>query len=195
MRMTDSPLFRHRLTAVLSMFVLAISLLSSSVRGEKKSEEVSLQKGTWADVQKLIKENPGKVVVVDAWSTSCVPCMREFPHLVELHKKYSKQAVCVSFSCDFVGIKGKPPEFYQERVLKFLKSKQATLVNFLATETADEAYEKMGIDSIPAVFVYGPDGKLAQKFDSEYKNGGDSEEPFTYKDVTTLVDKLIAQQK
>ena len=138
----------------------------------------------------VIQAAPGKVVVVDAWSTSCVPCMREFPHLVELHKKYSKEVVCVSFSCDFVGIKGKPPEFYEERVLKFLKSKEATLVNFLATEAADEAYEKMGIESIPAVFVYGTDGKLAQKFDSEYKGGGEGEEPFTYKDVTALVEKL-----
>ena len=35
----------------------------------------------------------GKVVVMDAWSTSCPPCMKEFHNLVELHKQYGPGTV------------------------------------------------------------------------------------------------------
>lgn len=174
------------------VLLLGVLLISGIARGEKPTGEVKLRKGTWSDIQQLIKKNPGKVVIVDAWSTSCAPCMREFPNLVSLHRKYPKEVVCVSFSCDYSGIKGKPPEFYEERVMKFLKSKEATFTNILATQVADDAFAEMKIDSIPAVFVYGPDGKLAQKFDSEYKVASGEEEPFTYKDVGALVEKLIA---
>ncbi len=116
--------------------------------------------------------------------------MKEFPNLVKLQKNLPDSVVCVSFSCDYVGIKSKPPEFYEERVLKFLTNQKATFTNFLSTTEADTVYQEMGINSIPAVFVYGPDGKLSKKFDSESGDGSD-EEPFTYKDVTAQVEKLV----
>lgn len=161
---------------------------------EKSSEgDVGLKHGTWEDVQKIVEGNPGKVIVVDAWSTSCIPCMREFPNLVKLHERFPKEVVCVSFSCDYVGIKSKPPKFYEERVLKFLTKQKATFTNLLSTTDADAVYEEMGVNSIPAVFVYGGDGKLAKKFDSESGEGGE-EEPFTYEDVTALVEKLVGDK-
>jgi len=155
--------------------------------------DVSLRKGTWQDVQNLVKKNRGKVLVVDAWSTSCIPCMREFPNLVALQKKFGSDVVCISFSCDYVGIKGKPPEFYEERVLNFLKKQKAGIINILGTQPSDEAYEQMGIESIPAVFVYDQEGRLAQKFDAEYKHAGGEDEPFTYQDVRALLQKLVGR--
>ncbi len=48
---------------------------------------VELQILDWEGVQKLLASKKGKIVVLDAWSTSCVPCVREFPNLVGLHKR------------------------------------------------------------------------------------------------------------
>lgn len=182
-----------RIPLVLVALLGALASFLNTPVTSAEQPEVKVTKGSWQDVQEFIKKNPDKVVVIDAWSTSCIPCMREFPNLVKLQAALPDDVVCVSFSCDYVGIKSKPPEFYEERVLKFLTKQKATFKNFLSTTEADTAYEEMGINSIPAVFVYGPDGKLSKKFDSESGEGGD-EEPFTYKDVTAHVKKLLASR-
>ncbi len=151
--------------------------------------EVKVQILDWDATQKLIAAKTGKIVVVDAWSTSCVPCIKEFPNLVALQKSHAKDVVCISLNLDYIGLKAKPPKFYEERVLEFLTKQRATFDNVLCSEEADAMFEKLGIPSIPAVLVYSRDGKLAKTFDnSEAEN---EEEGFTYKDVTELVDKLL----
>jgi thiol-disulfide isomerase/thioredoxin len=156
--------------------------------GEKA--KVPLETVSWEETLKRVAAHKGKIVVLDAWSTSCQPCMKEFPNLVKMHKKYGgKEVVCMSLSCDYQGIKNKPPEFYRERVLKFLDKVGATFQNLLATDPADELYEKMELASIPAVFVYGRDGKLVKRFDNEQAQTEDDN--FTYEDVNKLVEELL----
>jgi thiol-disulfide isomerase/thioredoxin len=154
-----------------------------------KDAEVTLQILDWEGVQKLLASKKGQVVVLDAWSTSCVPCVREFPNLVALQKKLGKEVACVSLSCDYAGIKSKPPEFYREKVLKFLTKQNAKFDNVLSSLPAEETYEKLGIPSIPAVFVYGRDGKLVKKFDNSEIQSDDEE--FTYADVTKVVEAEV----
>ncbi|HEX3854032.1 MAG TPA: hypothetical protein VHW01_23875, partial [Polyangiaceae bacterium] len=69
------------------------------------------------------------------------------------------------------------------KVLAFLTKQDATFQNVLASEESDTMLKKLGIASIPAVFVYDRDGKLAKKF---VKPG------FTYaKDIEPVVANLI----
>jgi thiol-disulfide isomerase/thioredoxin len=159
-----------------------------------KSPKVTLQIASWDETLKLVEGHKGKIVVLDAWSTSCQPCMKEFPNLVHLHKKHASQGlICMSLSCDYAGIKNKPPEFYKERVLKFLTKQGATFQNLLANDPSDELFEKMKLSSIPAVYVFGRDGKLAKRFDNEQAQTEDDN--FTYEDVTKLVESLLAGKK
>jgi thiol-disulfide isomerase/thioredoxin len=152
--------------------------------------KVSIEIVDWEQTQKLVAAHKGKIVVLDAWSTSCQPCMKEFPNLVKLHQKYGgKGLACMSLSCDYQGIKNKPPEFYRERVLNFLEKQGAVFQNLLASVPADELYDKMELASIPAVFVYGRDGKLVKRFDNEQVKSED--ENFTYADVEKLVEELM----
>jgi thiol-disulfide isomerase/thioredoxin len=159
--------------------------------GEKPKAKVALETATWEETLKLVAAHKGKkIVVLDAWSTSCQPCMKEFPNLVKLHEKYGdKRVACMSLSCDYQGIKSKPPEFYRPRVTAFLEKQGATFQNLLASEPADELYEKMELASIPAVFVFGLDGKLVKRFDNEQAKT--EEDNFTYEDVNKLVEKLL----
>jgi thiol-disulfide isomerase/thioredoxin len=156
--------------------------------GEKP--KVALEIVNWEETQKRVAAHKGKIVVLDAWSTSCQPCMKEFPNLVKLHQKYGTKGVaCLSLSCDYQGIKNKPPEFYRERVVRFLEKQGAGFQNLLASEPAEELYEKMELASIPAVFVYGRDGKLVKRFDNEQAKA--EEDNFTYDDVNKLVEGLL----
>ena len=147
----------------------------------------------WEATEKLIAGHKGKVVVVDLWSTSCLPCLKEFPHLVELQKKYEGQAACVSVNCDYVGIEDEPPESYRKDVLKFLRKKGASFDNVLSSLAYDELFEKLELASLPVVYVYGKDGKLKKRFDNEEELYG--EEGFTYqKDIIPFVEKLLKEE-
>ena len=122
-------------------------------KGDAAKSKVSVKVVTWEETLKLVADQKGKVVVLDAWSTSCQPCMKEFPNLVKLHEKYGNYGVaCMSLSCDYQGIKNKPPDYYRERVLKFLEKQGAGFQNLLSSEPAEELYDKMELASIPAVF-------------------------------------------
>src|ERR1700730_13940482 len=52
-----------------------------------QNHAVGLKIRDYAGLQQLIAEKRGKVVVVDAWSTSCPPCVKSFPDLVALYQK------------------------------------------------------------------------------------------------------------
>lgn len=87
-------------------------------------------------LDKAITDQKGKVVVVDFWATWCKPCVKKFPHLVEMHRKLAaKGLVCVSVSMDKAGpVPGTP-----EEILAFLRKEGAEFPNFILGEPeADE---------------------------------------------------------
>jgi thiol-disulfide isomerase/thioredoxin len=154
--------------------------------------EISLQQMNWTEVEALIQKHVGKIVVVDVWSTSCEPCLREFPRLIALQRRYPQDVVCIGLNCDYVGIKKKPPEFYHEKVLKALTDRDAKIVNVLCTMPSDDLFASLKIDSIPAVFVYDREGKRAHTFDNRNPSGageGVSYETQVDPAVATLVGK------
>lgn len=191
-------MLRH--TAVLgmglSMGLLAWCIMPGVTAEPAKESTVSLKIMDWEQTQAVIQKHKGKIVVMDLWSTSCDPCMKEFPNLVKLHKTQARDVVCLSVSTDYTGSKNKPPEFYRERVLKFLQEQGATFENILLNVPSDELFEKIELASIPAVYVYGRDGKLVKRFDSESaENLKADEEAFTYADVNKVVAGLLKKSK
>lgn len=153
------------------------------------NDEVSVQILSWQQTQELIAGRQGKVVVVDLWSTSCPPCMREFPHLVELQRRFRDQIACISVNCDYLGIAGKPPEYYRPQVLSFLAAQNATIQNVMCSVAADELFDELELPSIPAVYIYARNGALVKRFDNRDDHDGNG---FSYADdIAPLVQKLI----
>ncbi len=139
-----------------------------------------------------VAAHKGKVVVMDAWSTSCPPCIKDFHNLVELHKQYGPDRVaCVSLSFDYEGIG--TPEEQAGRVLDFLRSQGATFTNLMSTEESDALYRKFKLAAVPAVFVYDQSGELRKRFDNE--KAKTKEEAFTYEQVKQLVSELLAEPR
>lgn len=144
-----------------------------------------------AEVEAELAKHAGKVVVLDCWSTSCPPCIKEFPGLIKLQKTFGERIVCLSLSFDYEGI-GAPDEVVP-RVEGFLRDVGAgTIVNLVAREDADALYEKMNLVSVPAVFVYKADGALARMFDDDMASK-ELGRPFTYEDITTAVEACLAR--
>ncbi len=146
----------------------------------------------WKQALALVAEHKGKVVVVDIWSTSCEPCLKEFPHLVALQKQHGNDVVCVSFDCDYIGAKNKPVDYYRERVLKALTDMKAeTILNLISTVAADELFVELELDSIPAVYVFDREGKLSKRFDNRTPAGGGVEGISYEKQIDPLVAELV----
>jgi thiol-disulfide isomerase/thioredoxin len=173
----------------------AVKNSDAPASADTAASEVTLDTGTWKDVEAIVTKNRGKIVVVDIWSLSCLPCMEEFPNLVALQKKSPEEIVCVGFNVDYAGIKTKPPETYRPRVEKFLKKNAAAFPNILSSVEAEAVFGELKLVSIPAVYVYDREGKLAKRFDSSLLTDGE-EEAFTYEDdINPFVDELLKSEK
>ncbi len=144
-----------------------------------------------AGMLKKIAEFSGRIVVVDVWSTSCPPCMKEFPHLVELAKQWPEDVVCISLNLDYIGLAKEPPESLIPKVTKFLKSTNAdapNLVHLLSSDEDSAMLSKLEIASMPAIFIYDRKGNLSTKVTADTA-GSDG---MSYaSDVNPVVEKLV----
>ncbi|PHS16491.1 MAG: hypothetical protein COA78_03960 [Blastopirellula sp.] len=163
-------------------------IAAAPVEGDTIELRVLDQKG----IEMLVESHRGKVVVLDYWSTSCPPCIAEFPNLVALDEKYTDdKLVCISVSLDYLGLKKKGPEDYKPEIMLYLEKFKAKFDNIIAAEDSDTMLAKLKLGSPPAVFVYAASGELAKRFDNE--SAMSEEEAFTYEDVNKVVDELMGE--
>ena len=96
--------------------------------------------------------NPSKIVLVNVWSTWCIPCIEEFPHIVDLGKDYKNEDLKVVFvSADW--------DENSQAVYDFLVSEGVTGIHYRKKEGADE-----GI-----IYERDMDRDLQKKFSDEIK--------------------------
>jgi thiol-disulfide isomerase/thioredoxin len=145
--------------------------------------KVKLERLTWAQFQKSLAEKKDiKYTMVDVWSTVCGPCKENFPHVLEMHRKYAKKGLAVvSLSLD------DPTDSAAVAAAeKFLKDQKSDVTNILLDEGEGAGYEKLKVNAIPAVFFYGPDGKEVKRFTMD-----DTRHQFTYDEVEKAVGELL----
>lgn len=154
--------------------------------------EIELTVASWDDIQSKISEQSGKVVVVDLWSTSCLPCVRELPKLADLQRQFPKSVVCLSVSVDYTGAQEETPESHREQVMKILETRNMAVQNFISSTSDFDIYEKIDLASIPAVLIYDRAGQLVKRFDNDLNDFG--EEGFTYADhIAPLVEQTLGE--
>jgi thiol-disulfide isomerase/thioredoxin len=146
---------------------------------------------SWDQTQKRLEQFRGKIVVLDVWSTYCDPCVREFPNLVALQRRFADKVRCISFDTDYTGAVREPPESLRKPVLDFLSKHDASgLFNVISSDPSEDFYNKIHLGGPPAVFVYDQAGKLVKRFDNSQNSKAVE---FTYnRDVFPLVEKLIS---
>jgi thiol-disulfide isomerase/thioredoxin len=141
---------------------------------------VKLSSVKWPELEKAISAQKGKVVVIDVWADFCIPCKREFPHLVELHQKYVKDGLtCISLTVD--------DKDDVDKALAFLKKQKAVFANYLIDEPAELWSKKLDVPCPPAAIIFDRAGKRVKTFTTE--------EPFNYADVEKVVAPLLKQGK
>jgi len=104
------------------------------------------------------KNLKGKVVFVNFWATWCPPCVREIPHLQDLHEKYKDKGFVMlgpSLDQDRRGKTG------NELVSDFIAEHGITYPMGVSDQ---ETVDKFGkIKGIPTTYVINRDGKIVDK--------------------------------
>jgi thiol-disulfide isomerase/thioredoxin len=160
--------------------IVGLGLSACSHRAERV---VTLEPIPFSAWQQKLQSMKGKIVVVDVWATWCAPCIERFPHMVQLHDQYKDKGVqFVSMSVD-----DHEDKSAVEKARQFIIQQKADFPNYLMDENIMQAFDKLGVQGIPAVFLYDRTGKL--RYDL---NGDDPNRQATLQDVDDALGKLVA---
>jgi thiol-disulfide isomerase/thioredoxin len=165
-----------------------VTLAFSSASAQSDAKTIQLKIVQIDELRSAINAPRGKiagevkqqrVVVVYFWASYSVPCMFQFDNLIKFHHKYQdKGVVCMSVSIDTLE--------HRRIARRFLQMKKAAFANFLLDDDGREWQQEWPINAIPAVVVYDSSGKVHSIMDP-------TEKGFSFADVETLVQKLIAK--
>lgn len=111
------------------------------------------------DIRALVEAAKGTVVVMNIWATYCPPCVREMPELARFYRDHHGKGVTfISVGCD-------PIEAKDTTVVPWMKSYEIPFpVHLLDAPDGDTINRDLALDwdgSLPATFIYAPDGTLA----------------------------------
>jgi len=142
------------------LLMLGLLLLIAERGRAQDASAVDVQVVKYDGLKDAVLKNRGKVVVVDFWSTTCIPCIRNFPHMLEMQQKYGKEGlVVISVSLDPLAENEQPQE-RKERVLKRLqKLKAKGITNLILNEGSDLVQRKLRVVEIPSVYVFNRQGQ------------------------------------
>jgi thiol-disulfide isomerase/thioredoxin len=160
------------------VLLLASAGCSDAAKSTSNNGDVQIKPVTYAGFQDTLKEQRGKVVVVDYWADFCGPCKVSMPHLVELQKKYATDGLAVVT----VNIDDPKDEDARQSALQFLQKINAPFINLAKESQSAAVWEKeLTFQYIPHAQVYNRQGELVK----EFSGGG------KHNQIEELVAKLL----
>ena len=120
-------------------------------------EPVNLDTINEAGVRELLKNNSGKLRLINVWATWCGPCVVEFPEFVTMNRMYrDRDFEFISICLDDMSKK--------DKALKFLKDKQASNKNYIFNMDNKyafiEAVDPNWQGALPYTLLVEPGGKI-----------------------------------
>lgn len=129
----------------------------------KKTDEewakraVNLELIDEAGIKELLTNKTDKLRLINIWATWCGPCVTEFPEFIKINRMYNAR------DFEFITISADKPD-KKDKVLKFLKEKQAANKNYLFSSDNKyaliEAVDPKWQGALPYTVLVEPGGKI-----------------------------------
>jgi len=124
------------------------------------AEPVSVSPIDEAGLAALAKNDSGKLLLVNFWSTTCIPCLEEMPDLVDINRMYRHRAF------EMVTVAANYPDEKAD-VEKLLKKFACSSKNYILAGTDKykqlASFDKDWDASLPYTVLLGADGKVLAK--------------------------------
>ena len=117
-----------------------------------------------AGLKKVIAGYKGHVVLVNFWATWCIPCMKEYPGLVQVSRRYRKNGLVV------LSVSGDKPRDIPTKITPFLIRQKATFPQFVITGDLDtfvNDFQPKWQADFPQSFVFDKRGRLVKELAGE----------------------------
>jgi len=118
----------------------------------------ALKARVWLQGEAVKAFEPGKVYVVEFWSTTCGPCIAFMPHLAKLQMQYKDKGVTI------IGCTASAFKDTEEKAAAFVKKRGPALqyrFAFATDRTFDAWMTAAGREGIPCTFVVDKRGQIA----------------------------------
>lgn len=136
--------------------ILFISIVNYGQTDQLFRKNLEVSEITIDEVNDIIKNREGRVLLINIWATWCIPCKEEFPDLIKISYKYNEQIELIGISIDF-------PDEVESKIIPFLIKLQPNFINYVNGENDTEKFinnlNSEWSGAIPATFFYDSDGK------------------------------------
>ncbi|KPQ00437.1 MAG: putative thioredoxin [Bacteroidetes bacterium HLUCCA01] len=159
--------------------IIAFTALSCGSSQGQPDEPLELIHLSSDQVEPVIQQHfPDKAVLVNVWATWCIPCIEEFPYLVQIREEFKDDLEVVFISADF-------PEAL-DRVNEFLSVNNVHWQTYLKDDRDEPFINAIWTEwtgALPATIVYNKSGNKIAAF----------ERPAHYDEFRELAQQAINQ--
>jgi thiol-disulfide isomerase/thioredoxin len=139
---------------IMGFLIIILCISNSCKEGRKEESKDSEKEVLFTDMKGLpvsLEQFKGKRILVNYWATWCVPCLKEFPSLVEAEELLSDENYVFLF----------PSPDKTQKILDFNESRNYPL-QFLSLH---QSLDKLNIYALPSTIIYATDGSVYKKID------------------------------
>jgi thiol-disulfide isomerase/thioredoxin len=159
---------KFKISAAVLSVVFSISCSGNTDKERKPMEVIEVSAN---DVTQIVDSYVDKkAVILNVWATWCIPCIEEFPYIVEVRNEFKEDLEVIFISADF-------PEA-KDRVLEFLGNNQVYWQTYLKNDRDEPFIDAVWTEwtgALPATIVYNTEGKRVAAFErpatfTEFRN-------------------------
>jgi thiol-disulfide isomerase/thioredoxin len=158
-------------------YLLFFILLSFLTYGQS-DDSIDIKSIAQNEIDNLIENRKGKLLLINIWATWCIPCREEFPDLVELSQNYQNELDVVAISVDF-------KEDIENKIIPFLKKNKVEFPVYINGFKKDDQlinyFSKDWNGAIPATFIYDKNGKQVKYIEGKH----------SFESFSSIIQKLI----
>lgn len=149
------------------------------------AEPVELKSIDEVGLERLVRNDTDKLLVVNVWASWCGPCVAELPDFVTMNRMYRKR------NFQMVTISMDEPE-QKDAALKLLRENHASTTNYISAVTnrdkLADILDKEWRGPIPYTVLIGPGGKIV------YRKSGDIEPIEVRKQIVDFIGRTYANR-